>query len=87
MAIAPDSSFNKNARPNIGQVIFNEKFAMLKPTRESDYKLNFLTPNKSDYRKKRTEIFYPDYSVSSIPSNTASEYKIEYKNRLNNKDK
>ena len=60
---------------------------MLKPTRESDYKLNFLTPNKSDYRKKRTEIFYPDYSVSSIPSNTASEYKIEYKNRLNDKDK
>jgi hypothetical protein len=71
----------------MGQVIFNEKFAMLKPTRESDYKLNFLNPNKSDYRKKRTELFYPDYSIPCVSRNTKTEYTVEYRNKFNEKDK
>ena len=60
------------------KVIFNEKFATLNPTKTSDYGTNYLAPEKSDYRKKRTEILYPNYGGSSISKNEVSEYKTQY---------
>ena len=60
---------------------------MLKTTRVSFYLLNFLNPLKSDFRNKRTELFYPDYSVPCVSRNTKTEYTVEYRNKFNEKDK
>lgn len=62
-----------NDDKNIHKVIFNDKFALLQPTNKSDFKINFLAPQKSDYRKKRTVLLMP----TPIPSDNSyiSEYK------------
>lgn len=69
---------NKNPKPDIHKVIFNDRFAMLNPTRDSDYKTNYLEPRKEDYRKKRTELFYPKYNEPSIEKSAQSEYRTEF---------
>lgn len=35
---------------NIKNVIFNDKSTTLNPTKEFDFKLNYIKPNKDDYR-------------------------------------
>lgn len=63
---------------DINTVIFNERFAYLNPTKESDFKLNYVKPDPLDYRKKRTQVFRKTYDQSSIASNALSEYKATF---------
>lgn len=65
-------------KADITSIIYNEKHAVLKPTCHSDYKTNFSTPDKKDYRKKRTQTLYPNYPGSSIAKETISEYRKEF---------
>ncbi|RNA44296.1 hypothetical protein BpHYR1_027922 [Brachionus plicatilis] len=63
---------------NITSIIYNEKHAVLKPTYDSDYRTNYSTPDKKDYRKKRTQTLYPNYVGSSVGKQTISEYRKEF---------
>jgi hypothetical protein len=69
---------NDKSKPNINQVIFNDKFALLNPTTHSDYATNYNKPEKSDYRKKRTQLLYPTHNEPSIARETISEYNTRY---------
>lgn len=72
---ASDLSENKIS---ISTTIYNEKHAILKPVFDSDYRTNYLAPDKKDYRKKRTQILYPNYPGSSIAKETISQYKKNF---------
>ena len=69
---------NDKSKPDINKVIFNDKFAVLNPTKLSDYDTNFGKPEKSDYRKKRTVLLYPKYDGPSIDKASISEYNSQY---------
>ncbi len=70
MAIAQSELEKKD----IHKTIFNDKFTMIVPTKASDYAVNYVKPEKSDYRKKRTQTYYPNYGGSCIEKTTKSEY-------------
>lgn len=71
------SDLYKN-KSDINSIIYNDKQAILKPVHVSDYRTNYLTPDKKDYRKKRTQILYPNYPGSSIAKETMSQYKKDF---------
>lgn len=75
------SDLNKNfdrKKPDIKSVIYNDKYYTLHPQVDSDYSTNFKTPNKQDYRKKRSELLYPKHDEPSVSKNTKSEYRQEF---------
>lgn len=76
MSIAT-SEIEKN---DIQKTIYNDKFSIINPTNLSDYKVNYLTPDKAAYRKKRTQTFYPKYDNSCVEKNAKSEYMHLYSN-------
>ena len=63
---------------SIKEIVFNEKNAILNPTKESDYVFNFKQPQKDDYRKKRTETYYSKHEESALNQLTQTEYKENY---------
>jgi hypothetical protein len=67
-------------KKDIQKTIYNDKFSLINPTKQSDYRVNYLSPDKSDYRKKRTETYYPKYANSSVEKNTKSEYMALFSN-------
>lgn len=62
----------------IHKVIFNDKFAHLHPTKQSDFVINYVQPEKSAYRKKRTVLLYPAKSSCHDVNAYESEYKQKY---------
>jgi hypothetical protein len=67
------------AKPDINLVIFNDRHAHANPTKESDFKINYLKPNKEDYRKKRNQTYYPKYDGPFLSKDHKSEYNTEFK--------
>lgn len=62
---------------SIHQVIFNDKFAYLKPTTKSDFSINYVKPEQSAYRKKRTVLLFPK-RLPAEPNTYLSEYKQKF---------
>ena len=53
--LAHDTVITVADRTPIHRTIFNERFAIEHPTKDSDYRHNFMAPEPTDYRKKRTQ--------------------------------
>lgn len=81
-AAAGEIDRNDKSKPDINKVIFNDKFALINPTKRTDYATNFGAPEKSDYRKKRTQLLYPSHDGPSMAKSSISEYNTEYKNKF-----
>ncbi len=74
-------------KKDIQKTIYNDQFSLINPTKESDYMINYLKPDKSFYRKKRTDTYYPKYECSSVEKNSKSEYNSLFTNFGNEKNK
>ena len=80
-------AINEEDKKNIHKTIFNDKFSMITSTKGSDYALNFVKPDKTDYRKKRNQTYYPNYDGSSVKKDDTSEYNDTFTNFKREKEK
>ena len=76
--MAMDNTRGKQ-KPDINKIIYNDRFEFEKHTLISDNQINYQKPVSTDYRKKRTEILYPNYDESCVTRKIKTEYKKVYK--------